>query len=139
MEPRIINGCPRDKWEEVQAVQHAPFIFIQSNGSRWAGEEAGDVDELLNMLANYKLDIERFGTFITVNPCRGVQNPKWNIGDEETPRWIDGERLYNEDGVVAFFGNFENYSHCFGIHTNHKPTIEALTAAIELNIEKGGK
>jgi hypothetical protein len=36
--PIIIKGTPREKWDEVQTIQHQPFIFIQSNGSKWASD-----------------------------------------------------------------------------------------------------
>src|SRR5882672_8475198 len=69
-EPRIIKGCPRDKWEEVQAIQHEPFIYIQGNGSKWAGDVEDDVDKLLEVLAKYRLDYDRFGLeFYDINPC----------------------------------------------------------------------
>lgn len=137
MEPIIIKGCPRDKWEEVQSIQHQPFIYIQSNGSRWAGEEEGDIAELLDTLAKYRLDYDRFGlSFYTVNPCAGVSNPdalSWEPDSPTNRHWIDGPRLYSCDGGVHFFGNFLEVSHVFSITTNHQPTIDALVAAIEAN------
>lgn len=131
-EVSVIKGCPRDKWSEVQAIQHKPFIFIQSNGSRWAGEEEGDITELLDVLGKYTLDHERFGAFYDVDVCRGVENPDWHYGSS-AERWINGDRLYASDGVYRFFGNFAELSHVFTIDTNHKPTIDALVAAIEAN------
>lgn len=134
MEPRIIKGTPggpEGKWDEVQAIQHEPFIFIMSNGSRWLGQEEGDVAELLDMMAKHKLT-EYFAPFYTVDPCYGVENPEWRRGSDQ-PLYIDGPRMYAYDGVVRFSGNFETYSHSFNIDTNHKPTIDALVAAIEKN------
>ena len=127
-ETHIIKGCPRDKWEEVQAIQHEPFIYIKSNGSRWMGDEEGDISELLGVLAKHELDSRMFKHgFITVDPCEGVQDP------HVPGKWIDGPRLYECDGVYNFFGNFVGVSHVFDIDTNHKPTIDALVAAIEAN------
>ena len=127
-EPHIIKGCPRDKWEEVQAIQHEPFIYIKSNGSRWMGDEEGDISELLEVLAKHELDSRMFNhDFITVDPCEGVRDP------HVYGKWIDGPRLYECDGVYSFFGNFVDVSHVFNIDTNHKPTIDALLAAIEAN------
>jgi hypothetical protein len=137
--PRIIKGCPRDKWDEVQAIQHEPFIYIQSNGSRWAGEEEGDIAELLETLGKYRLDYERFpGKFYSVDPCAGVRNPDaqpWEPDSADNRHWIDGPRLYEADGVYGFFGNFLEVSHVFNIDTNHKPTIDALISAIGANKE----
>lgn len=131
----IVKGCPRDKWEEVQAIQHEPFVYIMGNGSRWAGSEEGDISELLDMLAKHTLDVERFKDFWSVDPCSAMDNPDWHFGSE-LPRWIDGERLYAHDGVYRFFGNFLDYSHGFSIDTNDRPTIDALTNAIRLNVER---
>jgi hypothetical protein len=104
-----------------------------SNGSRWAGEEAGDIDELLDVLGTHKLDRERFDNgFYTVDPCEGVYNPDFKY-NSDLPQWVDGPRMYSCDGVVRFFGNFENLSHVFNIDTNHQPTINALMKAIENN------
>jgi hypothetical protein len=129
LEPRIIKGCPRDKWEEVQAIQDDPFIFIQSNGSHWMGEEEDDVDGLVKMLESHPLD-PRFETFYCVDPCRGVEDPN------RRGHYINGERLYRVDGVHDFFGNFLEYSHVFSISTNHKPTIELLTRLIDANMQR---
>lgn len=135
----IIKGSPREKWEEVQAIQHEPFIYIMSNGSRWMGEEEGDIDELLGVLAKYRLNYEMFGpSFYSVDPCTWADNPKckrWEPLTPENRHYIDGPRLYAEDGVYRFFGNFLEVSHVFSIDTNHKPTIDALVAAIEANKE----
>lgn len=133
--PIVIKGCPRDKWEEVQAIQHEPFVYIMSNGSKWAGEEEDDVETLLNVLATYRLDYERFsnsGPFYSADPCTWAHNPEWNW-ENNVPKYIDGPRLYACDGVVRFFGNFLAVSHVFNIDTNDKPTIDALIAAIDAN------
>lgn len=130
--PKIIKGAPCDKWEEVQAIQNEPFIYIMGNGSKWAGQEEDDIDTLLDVLSKYQLDYNRFGDFYTVDPCTGVRNPDWTYSSDQ-PQWIDGPRLYSCDGVVRFFGNFLKLSHGFSIDTNDKPTIDTLIAAIENN------
>ena len=131
--PRTIKGCPRDRGEEVQAIQHEPFVYIQGNGSKWAGEEEDDLDELFKVLAETPLDprLERYGNFITPAPCAGVQNPNWTRGSGE-PQWIDGPRLYAVH-VVSFSGNFLEVSHGFSIDTNVPEIIERLTTAIRAN------
>ena len=134
---RIIKGAaggPDGKWEEVQEAQHEPFIFIQTNGSRWRGEDPGDVAELLDVLGKYKLRDDGFA-YYEPDPCRGVENPDWYFGSD-AEKWIDGPRMYAEDGVFRFHGNFDELSHAFCIDTNHKPTIDALVSAIENNRRK---
>lgn len=126
----IIKGCPRDKWEEVQAIQHEPFLYIMGNGSKWAGEEEDNLDTLLLMLSNHRLDMEL--TYINANPCTAIDNPGWTWAND-VPRWIDGPRMYACEGVVRFVGNFLTYSHGFSIDTNDPDTIATLTRAIELN------
>lgn len=132
---KIFTGCPLERWEEVQAAQHEPFIYIQHNGSHFAGAGPDGIEKLLQMLRDYRLDSwwEEVGV-ATVDPCAGVQNPDWNYASgPEVARWINGERLYDCDGVVSYSGNFARYSHGFCIQTNHKPTIDALNEAIENN------
>lgn len=127
MEPKIIKGCPRDKWDEVQALQGEPFIYIMSNGSKWAGEEEDDVQDLLAVLAEHPLDprFEDYGNFINPHPCVAVR--------DDDGKWVDGDRQYQAD-VTSFFGNFLGLSHVFNIDTNHQPTIDALTTAIKANV-----
>ncbi len=135
----IIKGCPSEAWDKAQAVQHEPFIYIMSNGSRWAGAEAGDIAELLEMLSKHPLDVERFGPdFWNVNPCEGVINPDWTY-EAKVPHYIAGPRLYSCDGVVRFFGNFLTYSHGFNIDTNDAETIAKLQDAITRNVQQQRK
>jgi hypothetical protein len=136
MNPIIIKGCPRDKWEEVQAIQHEPFIYIMYNGSKWAGEEADDIAVLLEMLATHPLRKDDFSDW-NDNVCRGIDNPDWNyFCDPAIPRYIAGPRMYEAEGVTRFNGNFEDYSHAFGIDTNDLETIRALKQAFIANREK---
>lgn len=131
----IIKGCPRDKWDEVQAIQHQPFIYVHHNGSHWAGDEESDIAALLDMLANHTLDPEweKYSNFISQNPCAADDNPDWNYSSPDSvPRWIDGEPLYAVP-VTRYFGNFYDWSHVFCIDTNHVETIAALNAAIAAN------
>jgi len=126
-QPIIIKGCPsgpNGKWEEVQAIQDKPFIYIKWNGSRWLGDEEGDIEELAEMLRKHTLG--DYGHYC-VNPCVGVEDP------ERRGHYIDGPRMYRVDGVYSFSGNFLEYSHAFGIDTNHKPTIDLLVSLFEAN------
>lgn len=122
--PRTIKGCPRDKWDEVQAIQHEPFVYIMSNGSKCYGEEADDIKDLLKTLDEHPLD-PRFKSFITKDPCIGVRG--------ERGGYVDGPRMYTAS-VTRFFGNFYTVSHGFQIDTNDQETITALTKAIRKNI-----
>lgn len=127
----IIKGHssgPDGKWDEVQAIQHQPFIYISYCGH----QDDNGIQELLDMMAKHRLEID--WEVAVINPCHAADNPAWHHGcDPSIERWIDGERMYAADGVVRFHGNFEKYAFAFGIDTNHKPTIDTLMAAIENN------
>lgn len=128
-DPIIIKGYPCDKWDEVQSIQHEPFIWIQSVG-RWDGER-DEVQALLDVLPAWKLDYRMFDDkFVSTNPCH------WAYGDPSKgePKYIDGPRMFEAE-VTVFFGNFEEMSHVFRIYTTHTPTIDALSAAIQRNRE----
>lgn len=143
-----VEGCPRDRWDEVSAIQHAPFVWIQYCGSHFAGDPQDSIDSLLTMLRTYRLrreeqrpiyrqTIPEEYDFYTVDPCRGIENPdfcRWVDDSSIKPQFIDGERLYQADGVVRFSGNFEHYSFAFGIDTNHDDTTHALIEAIRWNL-----
>jgi len=135
-EVRIIKGDSGGKdsrWDEVQAIQYEPFIFVMYNGSVCADEDTDNITALLDMLSKYRLDSYWAGDgAFTVNPCTWEINPKWDYRNK-VEKYIDGERMYSYDGVVRFSGNFERYSWAFGIDTNHKPTIDALMTAIKNN------
>lgn len=135
---RLIKGNWPDSYSELMTVQHAPFVYIQSNGSHFAGTPPDDIDELLAVLAKEPLDpcFEHYGNFWTVDPCEGVRNPNWNYQHENEPQWIDGPRIFAADGVVSFFGNFLNLSHVFGIYTNDPDTIRGLMGAIRANQQR---
>lgn len=138
--PHCIVGCPRDKWEEVQAIQHESFVWVQYGGASSDREDNGTLDGLKHMLETYPLrrDFEPYGNFIQVDPCRGIHNPDWSYLDEDTykPKWIDGPRLYACGGVTMFNGNFFTYSHAFCVVTNHQLTIDLLTHLIRVNQQR---
>ena len=143
-----IEGCPRDKWHDVEAIQTSPFIWVQHCGSHCAGAAQNSVADLLRMLFTHKLRkykprpiyraaIAEECDFYCVDPCRGIRNPDfqpWVDNPNTTPQFIDGERLYHVNGVVRFYGNFENYSFGFGIDTNDESTKAALITAIRWNL-----
>lgn len=92
---------------------------IQSNGSKWAGEEPDSIEMLLDVLANHPLDRtfedERFGNFVIADPVN-----------------MRGENLLPAGGV-SFFGNFLTVSHVFSIDSTDADAIARLTIAIRAN------
>ena len=76
-------------------------------GSRWYGQDAAGVDELLEVIAAEPLSrtFEIYGNFIIA----------------------DGE------GSTRFWGNFAAISHVFCVDTNDSAIIERLTTAIRAN------
>src|SRR5690349_10906330 len=97
----IVKGCQRDHWDEVQAIQEQPLVFIMNNCSKWGGEEPDDVGALLERLAAHPLDPigEEDGSFHTVDPCIGVQNPQCTWGSD-AERYLDGPRMYARTHAV---------------------------------------
>lgn len=130
----IIKGEWNKKADEVRAAQHGSFIFIAGNGSKWCGEEADDIEKLIETLGEHPLDprLEKYGNFITNNPCVGIRNTEYR-DTEGADEWIDGPRIFDVEGVAYFFGNFFDLSHGFSIYTNDSATIEKLTGAIRAN------
>ena len=129
-----LTGDHCSQWDNVQAIQHEPFLYISHNGFHRGGMES-QINKLIQMFSDYRLDGER--SFITVNPCRAATNPKWDFTvGPEVPHWIDGERLYTCDGVTSFDGNFEDYSHGFSITTNSPDLIKKLTDAFNGSLNK---
>lgn len=87
------------------------MIKIESNGSKWAGEEPDTIDVLLDVLKHYPLDkhFEEYGNFVIKAPGK--------------PNKL----------VIRFFGNFFNLSHVFEIETDDSNVIKLLTDAIRDN------
>ena len=107
------------------------MLKIESNGSKWAGEEPEGVDYLLATLAETPLhpQFEAYGDF--VSPARRTT----------CERNDEGENVYTDDGplfadapdAVCFFGNFWRKTSAFRIYTDEPETIAALTQAIRAN------
>jgi hypothetical protein len=92
---------------------------IQSNGSKWAGDEPDSIDQLFEVLASHVLD-RRFEcplghAFISV--CQASE--RWAI-----------------PGTTRFHGNFLTLSHVFSIDTDEPELVARLTAAIEANMAR---
>ena len=92
------------------------MIRINSNGSKWLGQEPDSIEDLFAVLAEYMLNpmFEDYGNFIM------ALYPK----------------LPSQKGVVRFWGNFLTVSHVFSIDTDEPELIENLTKAIRLNQER---
>ncbi len=135
----VIKGCPLEKWDDVMQAQHGPFIYICNNGSHWAGEDESDLEVLYDRLDQTELDPtwEKYGNFIELNPCQGVENPNFMrfVPEEEQTekQWIDGPRLFDVEPVWHFNGNFYRWSHGFSIYTNVQEVIDTLTTKIRAN------
>ena len=97
-------------WEENLDVESEKddFVYINSNGSRWYGEEPASIDELVDVLKKYTLRAGYNGT---------ERNPVSSY---------DYKPLFKNVGVEMFYGNFEEISHVFCIYTNHKETIDFM-------------
>lgn len=124
MQVIVIKGSPAEKWEEVQAIQDKPFVYIQSCGSKWAGQEPDDVEDLLYILKTQPLHprFERYGDFWTDNPRAGIGK----LG------LIPGTPLYRVP-VTRFYGNFWEYSYVFNIDASDPHIVRMLKEAITFN------
>ena len=92
---------------------------IQSNGSRWAGEQPATINELFEVLETHALDrtFEAFGNFVMVEP-------------------ISEHGVHLVPNGVRFWGNFAELSHVFSVDTDDADLIERLTAAIRKNQQR---
>lgn len=100
---------------------------INSNGSRWYGQEPATVEELIEVLGQEPLDrtFERFGGFIS------------DISTVEAwGRPVVPEQFRTEPHTIRFFGNFLKLSHVFNIDTNDPDVIDRLTKAIQANQQR---
>ena len=82
---------------------------INSNGSKWAGQEQDTIETLIEVLGETPLDrsFEAYGNF--------------------------AYKLEGAPGNVRFFGNFLHQSHVFNIDSDDQSVISRLTKAIRLN------
>jgi hypothetical protein len=93
---------------------------IQSNGSKWAGDQPDSIEGLIDVLKTQTLNpiFEQYGDFA-----------------ETDPRFYkSGELCYPDNpGTVHFFGNFYTVSHVFNIDTDDAETIATLRGLIAAN------
>ena len=90
------------------------YTIINSNGSKWYGDEQDSIETLIEVLGKHPLDrgFEAYGNFIAVDPPL-----------------IKGDNMRGTN----FFGNFLTVSHVFNIDTDDPEVIRKLTAAIREN------
>lgn len=104
-------------------MKNQKILVINSNGSKWYGQQPDTIEDLLNVLENHPLDpmFEEYGNFIS----------------EYKPLKITDENKHLL-GCVSFFGNFLTLSHVFNIVTNDEEVINKLATAIRNNQQRRG-
>lgn len=95
--------------------------IINSNGSKWAGEEPDTIDKLIEVLAIETIEEYFFKSFSKKTEDGIVWYQFCPIDKTE-----DEKRSY-------FFGNFEKLSHVFSIESDEVEVIEKLSNAIKSN------
>ena len=95
------------------------MLDIQSNGSKWYGQQPDTIEDLIQVLNNYSLDpvFEAYGNFVQLNP-----------------QWLNQEIAEKYKGCSKFFGNFSSISHVFNIITDEPEVIKVLSEAINKNM-----
>lgn len=95
------------------------MLEIQSNGSKWAGQQPESIEALIEVLKQYPLDptFEKYGNFINPNP-----------------QFTEPEIQAKYAGCTSFFGNFYALSHVFNIYTDEPAIIDRLSKAIKANL-----
>ena len=96
--------------------------IINSNGSKWAGQEPDPINTLVEVLATVPLDrtFETYGNFYQPTPNFCGQFGEHNHGSEF-------------EGLPCFSGNFFSLSHVFCIYTDDYELISRLLTAIDIN------
>jgi hypothetical protein len=96
------------------------MIYIQSNGSKWHGQQPDTIEKLLEVLENHPLDTEMF------------PNGHYTVTNKEY--FIHPNRCQHLIGSTHFRGNFVTLSHVFSIYTDEAEVIQKLTEAIDRNL-----
>jgi hypothetical protein len=97
--------------------------IIESNGSKFLGEEVDGIEVLKERLKDCTLHpmFEAFGDFI------------------QSPEEVEFIKPCPElEGLHLIWGNFHDISHVFRVWTNDLELVEELTALINLNKESQG-
>jgi len=101
---------------------------INSNGSKWAGEDPDSIEKLIEVLKNNTIE-ERFFFWVDKRYLPKGQKPYFCCPISED-KFNDEEK---HEGFFNFFGNFEEISHVFSIDTNDPKIIRELTESIQKN------
>ena len=101
----------------------ASKTIINSNGSKWAGEEPDTIEKLIEVLGTHRLDLERFAAhgFIAFTESNGYGNRDF------------------EQHSVRIIGNFLDISHVFnieGVYENLRPLINAIEDNIKRQVAR---
>lgn len=94
------------------------MLEIESNGSKWFGQQPDSIEKLKDVLKNYTLDpaFERCGNFVN-----------------RKPQWVRKELIEKYKGCTIIFGNFLALSHVFRIITDDEEFISEMEALINEN------
>lgn len=105
------------------------MLQIDSNGSKWYGQQPDTIDDLLQVLKEYPLDetFEGYGNFIT------EITPEY-MAEQNRHGFMKGKDYLI--GCTRFFGNFATLSHVFNITTDEPESVKALTEAIRVNQQR---
>jgi hypothetical protein len=94
------------------------MLTINSNDSKWYGQQPDTIEELKEALKNYTLDpiFERYGDFVN-----------------RTPIWDNPEYKEKYKGCTLIWGNFLTLSHVFNIVTDDELLIGEIEALVAEN------
>jgi len=105
------------------------MLTINSNGSKWYGEQPDSIDKLIEVLGQHTLDprFEKHGNFI-YKPYHAKRDEQGEFVDD-----LDKPIFPDHPDAVNIWGNFLEVSHVFNIHTDEPVVIDRLSAAIRAN------
>lgn len=109
------------------------MVLINSNGSKWGGEQPDQLAALFERLASTPLDpeFEDYGNFCCGEARKGIASKDEQTGETV---YLSGDPIYPEaPTAVRFWGNFYEVSAVFSIDTDEPDLIEKLTTAIRAN------
>lgn len=97
------------------------MIQINSNGSKWYGQEPDPIEVLFQVLENNTLDptFEKYGDFVNRNP-----------------HWLKKEAAEKYKGCTVISGNFATLSHVFNIITDDEELIRNFEVLVNNNKQR---
>jgi hypothetical protein len=100
---------------------------IESNGSKWAGQEPDPIEKLIEVLKTEVIENRFFGKYKSSSRrYENGQPVKYTICPISRTR-------STSPATYIFFGNFEAVSHVFRIYTNDPAVVDQLKTAIMNN------